>query len=71
LDYATKRATILATLRKAHEMGSNPSQIFFSGVCKAREFLALGYPQGILQYLCRKVAYITKSYEWLDVAEAL
>ena len=71
MDYATKRATITAALKKANKLGSDDYQIRVAGICKCREFLALRYPAGILRHLCRQVAFSTGNFVWLDVAHAI
>ena len=50
LPYETKRATLLACLRKVHEMTSDNSQLFRSAMEKLREFKNLQYPLGILRF---------------------
>ena len=48
LDYATKRAVLLSTLRKVDRMCSDESMRLESAVTKCKEFLRLGYPEGII-----------------------
>ena len=71
IDYATKRATIFAALKKADRLGSDAYQIKVAGICKCKEFLALRYPAGILRYMCRQVALSTGNFVWFDVARAI
>ena len=52
LDYTTKRAILMSTLRKVDAMASDPQQLTLSARTKCREFLRLGYPSGILRYMC-------------------
>ena len=59
LDYATKRAIIQAALKKVHNMASDDAQLFISAKAKCREFLSLGYPAGILRYMCAMMQHST------------
>ena len=55
LDYVSKRATILSTLRKTHKMSSDSAQNLLALEAKCREFLLLGYPKGIIKYMCSRL----------------
>ena len=52
LDYATKRGVLASTLLKVEKMASDPQQLRISALAKCTEFLQLGYPMGIIKYLC-------------------
>ena len=52
LDYTTKRAILMSTLRKVDAMASDSQQLTLSAHAKCREFFRLGYPSGILRYMC-------------------
>ena len=71
LDYATKRAVLLSTLRKVDRMCSDESMRLESAVTKCKEFLRLGYPEGIIRYMCALVARDTRHMEWLEVRRHL
>ena len=71
LDYVTKRATILSTLRKISHHASNSEQLYFSAIAKCKEFLKLGYPRGILRHMCLRSAFITGRRTWFTVRNNL
>eukprot|EP00966_Prymnesium_polylepis_P113298 2620014-Prymnesium_polylepis.1 len=56
LDYATKRATLLSTLKKVDRMASDMEWRTSSAWAKCSEFIRLVYPPGILRYMCAIVA---------------
>ena len=66
-SYTQKRATLLATLRKVHNMASNASQLLFSGAEKLKEFAKLGYPRGIRKTMCGIMARDTEDYTWYRI----
>ena len=67
IDYATKRATLLSTLKKADRMANDVDERLQSAQDKCSEFLRLGYPPGILRYMCAVVARDTGHGEWMRV----
>ena len=67
LDYATKRATLLSTLKKVDRMASDTEWRTSSAWAKCSEFIRLGYPPGILRYMCAIVARDSGHAEWLRV----
>jgi hypothetical protein len=71
LPYETKRATILASLRKIHMMTSDGSQRFRSAMEKLREFKRLQYPIGILRFFCAIMARDTSDLTWRQVRNAI
>ena len=64
LDYATKRATVLSALRKAFTMSSDSEQALIGIKAKCAEFLRLGYPQGILKYMCLRLSKEMPDSAW-------
>ena len=64
LDYTTKRATMMATLRKVHLMASDGKQLLHSILAKCKEFYDLEYPPGILRHMCRIIAHETGHPMW-------
>jgi len=66
LDYTTKRAILMSTLRKVDRMASNAEQLQISVRAKCIEFLKLGYPKGILKYMCSIMARDTAHKTWLS-----
>jgi len=56
IDYATKRKVLLSTLRKVDDMASDSVQLARSARAKLMEFANLGYPKGILHFMCGIVA---------------
>ena len=71
LDYTTKRVVLLSTLRKVDRMCSDEGMRLESAVTKCKEFLRLGYPEGIVRYMCALVARDTHHMEWLEVRRHL
>ena len=71
LDYATKRATLLCSLKKADRMGTDAEMRATAGLAKCREFLRLGYPVGIVRHMCYVVARDSDHLEWLGVRHTL
>ena len=71
LDFTTKRATIQAALNKVHLMASDSDQLVQSAKAKCREFLTLGYPPGLLRYLCTKLQHTTGVNTWREVHHAI
>ena len=64
LDYATKRATMLSALRKAFQMSSDSAQALVSIKAKCAEFLRLGYPPGIIKYMCLRLSKEMPDSAW-------
>ena len=52
-------------------MCSDEGMRFESAVTKCKEFLRLGYPEGIVRYMCALVARDTRHMEWLEVRRHL
>jgi hypothetical protein len=71
LPYETKRATLLASLRKIQCMVSDNSQLFRSAMEKLREFQNLQYPMGVLRFFCAIMARDTSNLTWRQVREAI
>ena len=71
LSYTCKRATILGALQKVDRMASDSHQRVISAVAKCQKFIELGYPNGIFDYLCCKMANQTRHLSWLDVPKYL
>jgi hypothetical protein len=65
VDYSTKRATLLSTLKKVDRMASDSEQRAISARAKCAEFLRLGYPRGIIRYMCAVLARESGHVEWL------
>ena len=71
LDYTTKRATLLSTLQKVDKMASDEDQLVISGHAKCAEFVTLGYPRGIIRYMCATIARDSGNAGWLRVRSRL
>ena len=67
--YATKRATLLATLKKVDKMASGPEEMKQSALAKMMEFIRLGYPRGIMKYMCYMIAYETGNSQWMQITK--
>ena len=52
-------------------MASDKKQCIISGTAKCYEFIRLGYPSGILRYMCAKLAYINKNTAWFAIRQSL
>ena len=65
LAYATKRATMMAALRKAFDMGSDSEQKLIGIQAKCKEFINLEYPPGILKFMCERLYHETGHTVWL------
>jgi len=65
LAYATKRATMMAALRKAFDMGSDSEQKLIGIQAKCKEFINLEYPPGILKFMCVRLYHETGHTVWL------
>ena len=63
----TKRATLMATLRKVHKMASDDKQLFISGTAKIKEFREIGYPPGVLRYMCAIMAKEESCMTWREI----
>ena len=70
-DYRNKRRILLATLRKVHNMASDEVQLKISALCKLQEFIELGYPKGILKFMCAILARDTGRYTWRKIRDFL
>ena len=66
-----KRQVVLATLKKVERMASNVDQLWKSAIPILEEFTNLGYPIGILKFMCAVVAKDTCSRVWLDIRDAI
>ena len=71
LDYTTKRAILMSTLRKVDAMASDPQQIAISARAKCLEFLRIGYPKGILRYMSAVLERETGHHAWRTVRAQL
>ena len=71
LKYNVKRAVVLGILQVVHKMASNESQLFISAMAKVMEFVQLGYPKGIMKYMCAIMARDTDNITWRRVRSLL
>ena len=71
LDYGTKRGILASCLKKVEKMASNPSELRISALAKCAEFLALGYPIGILKFFCGTRARESGLHTWYEVSRRL
>ena len=69
--YGVKRNTLLAALRKVDNMASDHGQLFLSATAKLKEFKELGYPKGILKYMCGVLGARTGKPAWWSVRHRL
>ena len=71
LDYATKRGVLTSTLLKVEHMASDTQQLRISALAKCTEFLELGYPIGMIKYLCGNCARESGYHTWYHVIRLL
>ena len=71
LAYTTKRATMMAALRKAFDMGSDSEQKLIGIQAKCKEFIDLEYPPGILKFMCMRLYHETRDTVWLIAKGAI
>ena len=71
LAYATKRATMMAALRKAFDMASDSKQKLIGIKAKCKEFIDLEYPPGILKFTCVWLYHETRDTVWLIAMRAI
>ena len=71
IPYGIKRQIVLATLKKVQKMASDADELWKSAVPILQEFQGLGYPLGILKFMCSVVARDTNNRLWLDLRNYL
>ena len=69
-DFTQKRATLMACLRKVHNMASDAAMLRDSAARKLFEFAALGYPRKLLWTACTTLGVATRDPTWFRVREA-
>ena len=62
-----KRSTIVATLRKVHQMASDKRKLITSAEKKLQEFLNLKYPVGMLWKACSRIAREECEGTWIAI----
>ena len=67
----TERGVLASTLLKVEKMASDPQQLRISALAKCTEFLQLGYPMGIIKYLCGNRARESGYHTWYHVIRLL
>ncbi len=65
--FMRKRATLVATLRKVHNMASCAETLCTSAVQKLAEFQRLEYPPGLLKAVCHHMYVTTNSPAWREI----
>ena len=71
LDYTTKRAIIISTLRKVDKMASDDRQRVMCAKAKCLESARLGYPMGILRHMCSQIVFDSGNPAWIGVRNSL
>ena len=69
MSYSVKRATLIATLKKLHNMASDNKELLHSATSKLDEFRRLKYPIGIRKYMCSIMARDTANMTWRTIRE--
>ena len=62
-----KRSTMVATLRKVHQMASDKRKLVVSAEKKLKEFLHLKYPIGMLWKACSRIAREECEGTWITI----
>ena len=65
--YVRKRAVIMAAFNKVQFHASDRHQCTLSGILKAREFMAAGYPDSVIKYCTNIMASHHDFKAWKDV----
>ena len=71
MNQTTKRASLLATLKKLHKMASDDNELLTSALYKLEEFRLLEYPLGIRKYMCAIMARDISNTVWRIVRNKL
>ena len=69
-SYATfesKRAILIATLKKLHKMASDEQSLLSSAVQKLSEFIDLNYPAKLIWTACTTLAVTTRNTTWFKI----
>ena len=69
--FLQKRATLMACLRKAQTMASDPQALKEGALAKIAEFQRLRYPISVLNKACVFLAANTGEVTWLRVRDTL
>ena len=59
-----KRATMMGTMRRVHNMASDDDQLVESAAAKLYEFQQLGYPRALRHYVCSIMARDYSNITW-------
>ena len=62
-----KRSTMIATLRKVHQMASDKKKLILSAEKKIKEFLNLKYPIGMIWKACSRIAREECEGTWITI----
>ena len=68
---ASKKAVVVATLRKLGKMASHDYILVRSAVQKLHEFQRLQYPPALLRAACNNLAVTTRNTAWFRVREII
>ena len=71
MPFEQKRSIMMACLTKVQERSNDWKKMGKSILDKLYEFLKLGYPAGMLRYMCAKLAYITRDTAWYTIRQSL
>jgi hypothetical protein len=66
-----KKATLIASLRKAHKYASDTEMLHEGAMAKIEEFAKLQYPCGMLKTACGELWASTRDPAWLDIKKAI
>ena len=65
--YIRKRAVIMAAFNKVNFHASDRHQCIQSGILKAREFMAAGYPDSVIKYCTNTMASHHDYWAWKEI----
>ena len=71
IPYGVKRQILLATLKKIERSASDKEMLLESARAGIKEFVELGYPVGIIRFMCAIVARDSANPVWLDIRDSL
>ena len=70
-EHSQKEAVLLSTLRKLHNMASDPYARTNSAYAKLMEFHNIKYPHRVLWRACTKMAITTRDITWFRIRDKL
>ena len=69
--FESKRAVLVATLKKLDKMASNEQELVHSAMQKLNEFIQLKYPKKLIWTACTTLAVVTRDIAWFKIRGAI